>query len=147
MPRVSVLKRMFGAGKTLRSAHPIQALNYRVDAVPSHRTAIDAFSGWSHPPLIWDDGERGLYPDPRIGWCLDRAGPLAGRTVLELGPLDGAHTALLAQAGPASIVAIEANSLAYLRCLVTKEIMSFATPGSCSATSTPGWIKVTSITI
>jgi SAM-dependent methyltransferase len=42
--------------------------------------------------------------------------------VLELGPLEGAHTYQLEKLGSASILAIEANAEAFLKCLITKEI-------------------------
>jgi len=41
--------------------------------------------------------------------------------VLELGPLEGGHTYMLDRAGAARIDAIEANAIAYLKCLVVKE--------------------------
>ena len=47
---------------------------------------------------------------------------MAGKTVLELGPLEGAHTYQLHQRG-ANIVAVEASKQAYLKCLITKEIV------------------------
>ena len=46
-----------------------------------------------------------------------------GRTVLELGPLEAGHSYLLERLGAAEIVGIEANTRAYLRCLVVKEIL------------------------
>ena len=47
-----------------------------------------------------------------------------GMRVLELGPLEGAHTYQLEKLGAASILAIEANADAFLKCLITKEILS-----------------------
>ena len=49
---------------------------------------------------------------------------LDGMRVLELGPLEGAHTYQLEKLGAASILAIEANADAFLKCLITKEILS-----------------------
>jgi hypothetical protein len=49
-----------------------------------------------------------------------------GLRVLELGPLDGGHTAMLERAGAARVDAIEANRLAFLRCLVTKELLGLS---------------------
>ena len=43
--------------------------------------------------------------------------------MLELGPLEGFHTYMLHQAGAASLDAIEANALAFIRCLITKETL------------------------
>ena len=42
--------------------------------------------------------------------------------MLELGPLEGQHTSMLERYGAHTIDAIEANKIAYLRCLVAKEI-------------------------
>jgi hypothetical protein len=67
-------------------------------------------------------GALATYHDPRILWAMESYGPLDGRHVLELGPLEGGHTAMLEAAG-AQVDAIEANQLAFMRCLITKEIV------------------------
>ncbi len=87
-----------------------------VDALPGWRTALPVEAGAVAGPLA-------LTEDDRIRWLLGRTGPLDGQRVLELGPLDGGHTAMLHAAGAARIDAVEANRLAYLRCLVTKELL------------------------
>ena len=87
-----------------------------VDAVPGWRTAFPAEVGVSA-------GDLALGHDPRIEWVIERLGGVAGASVLELGPLDGGHTAMLHAAGAAQIDAVEANRLAFLRCLVTKELL------------------------
>lgn len=46
---------------------------------------------------------------------------MRGKTVLELGPLEAAHSYMLERAGAASVISIEANPEAYLKCLVVKE--------------------------
>ena len=51
-------------------------------------------------------------------------GTLVGMHVLELGPLEGGHTYQLEQLGAASVVAIEANAEAFLKCLLIKELLS-----------------------
>jgi len=66
-------------------------------------------------------GSVGLFEDPRIAWALAEFGGVAGQTVLELGPLEGAHSYMLERAGAASILSIEANPEAYLKCLIVKE--------------------------
>ena len=43
--------------------------------------------------------------------------------MLELGPLEGAHSWLLVSQGAASVTAVEANRRAYLKCLVMKEVL------------------------
>jgi SAM-dependent methyltransferase len=92
---------------------------------PSPQNAVDALPGWlsAFPPhLSIAAGQLAFYSDPRIAWCLELFGPLAGCSVLELGPLEGGHTYMLEHAGARSIDAVEANKTAYLRCLVFKEI-------------------------
>lgn len=94
------------------------------ERLPSNQNAIDAISGWNSafpPELGLVAGTVPLFEDQRIRWAIDQFGALAGRDVLELGPLEGGHTSMLDAAG-ANVVAIEANKAAFLRCLVTKEI-------------------------
>lgn len=100
-------------------------LDAYVRVAPSPQVAIDLFAGqWSSDlpdHLGVDAGQQLLFADPRIGWLLDQA-DLKGARVLELGPLEGGHTFQLAAAG-ADVTAIEAHTHAYLRCLVTKELL------------------------
>lgn len=99
---------------------------------PSDQNALDLFAGeWSsQPPSSRPElkaGNTPLFDDPRITWAHDRLGEMglsggfAGRTVLELGPLEGGHTYRLDRLGAASITAVEANARAYLKCLIAKE--------------------------
>lgn len=91
---------------------------------PSAQNAIDAVPGWNSalpPEFGVTAGDKALYADGRIGWAIDRFGPIARANVLELGPLEGAHTLQLHGHG-AQVTAIEANKGAFLRCLITKEI-------------------------
>ena len=64
-----------------------------------------------------------LFADTRIAWLLSECFPVDGKRVLELGPLEGFHSYMMHGAGAASIEAIEANALAFIRCLVTKEVL------------------------
>ncbi|MDF1603506.1 methyltransferase domain-containing protein [Nocardioides sp. YIM 152315] len=93
---------------------------------PTPQLAIDIFAGeWSStfPAGNGDSGgHAALFEDARIAWAIDRLGGVEGRSVLELGPLEGGHTTMLERAG-ATVTAVEANSRSYLKCLVTKEIM------------------------
>ena len=60
-------------------------------------------------------------------WANDRLRALgsgfAEAEVLELGPLEGGHTYMFSQLGAREIVALEANGRAFLKCLVTKEVL------------------------
>jgi hypothetical protein len=96
-----------------------------VPLAPSHQNAIDAIPGWSTslpPEHGVKAGILATYADPRIAWAINRYGSLEDREVLELGPLEAGHTFMLDRAG-ARVDAIEANQLAFMRCLVAKEIM------------------------
>lgn len=101
---------------------------------PSHANAIDLFAGrwatdFSTFDPTWRSGEAKLLADPRPGLAaryLGREGTLDGMTLLELGPLEGAHTYLLEQLGAARILAVEANREAYLKCLIVKEALGIS---------------------
>ena len=97
-----------------------------IESVPTAQNAVDAIPGWTcalPPEASATAGTLPLYADNRVAWLIDRYGALDGRTVLELGPLEGSHTYMLERAGAARIDAVEANRLAYLRCLVFKELV------------------------
>jgi hypothetical protein len=97
-----------------------------VDKGPAPQNAVDAIPGWTcalPPEAGANAGALPLYDDDRIRWMLDQIGPLNGLSVLELGPLEGSHTYMLEKAGAGRVDAIEANKLAYLRCLVFKELV------------------------
>jgi SAM-dependent methyltransferase len=100
--------------------------NY-VSSSPSAQNAADLFAdNWaSHVPL--DDLKTGtipLFADARIDWVVNHRGRFDHQSVLELGPLEGGHTYMLERAGAASILGVEANTLAYMKCLITKEILN-----------------------
>lgn len=104
---------------------PRNIFQYYEDRFPTHQNAIDAIPGWSTafpPHLDLKAGTLATCCDARIAWAIECFGPLEGRRVLELGPLEAGHTVQLEEAG-ASVEAIEANRLAYFRCLVVKEVM------------------------
>ena len=97
-----------------------------VRSAPSAQNALDIFEGkwWSclpEPLANVQAGKLALFEDPRIAWALSELGDMRGRTVLELGPLEGAHSYMTERAGAATIISIEANPEAYLKCLIVKE--------------------------
>jgi hypothetical protein len=99
-----------------------------IKTAPTSQNALDLFKGeWSSkfPASAGhlQAGSAALFEDGRIDWALSQFGGCLDKQVLELGPLEGGHTYMLEQAGAAAITAIEANSRAYLKCLVTKEVL------------------------
>lgn len=98
-----------------------------IEKKPSPQNVLDLFAGeWTSqmPPDsgLVSTGTIPLFEDPRIAWLGRVLGPVENRDVLELGPLEGAHTYALHRMGARSITAIEANPRAFLRCLCIKEI-------------------------
>lgn len=99
-----------------------------VNEHPSLQNAVDIVPGWSTcfpESLNIRAGHLATYQDPRIHWAIECYGSLEGKKVLELGPLEGGHTYMLDNAG-AQVEAIEANQLAFMRCLISKEIMGMS---------------------
>ncbi len=96
------------------------------DEAPDIQATLDLFAGeWStsvptDTPTV--SGPAPLADDPRVHWFIDVLGPIDGWSVLELGPLEGGHTAMLEAAG-ASVTAVEANHRAFLRCLLVKNLL------------------------
>ncbi|MGN7806405.1 class I SAM-dependent methyltransferase [Ensifer sp. 22521] len=93
---------------------------------PDHQNAIDALPGWSSAfpgHLQLQAGNHPLFADSRIAWALEQFGAIEGKTILEVGPLEGMHTFMLNAQRPLRIDAVEANRLCYLRCLVSRQIL------------------------
>jgi hypothetical protein len=103
------------------------AFDSYVDKEPSAQNAVDLIPGWNAalpPEAGAQAGSRNLYHDPRILWCLEQFGSVAGRKVLELGPLEGSHTYVLDRQAPSILHAIEANKLAFMRCVIVKNLLN-----------------------
>jgi len=110
----------------VREGHNI--LDEYVQIAPTDQNALNIFKGeWSSRlPGRWKDLEAGaisLFDDARIVWAAEQLGGFNGQRILELGPLEAGHTYMLESLGAESILAIEANTRAYLKCLVVKEIL------------------------
>lgn len=102
-------------------------LDSYVETVPSAQNAVDVFDGeWSSmlPASLGEvvAGPIPLFADDRVTWAIEQLGGVADRSVLELGPLEGGHSWMLANAG-ARVTAIESQTRAYLRCLIAKELL------------------------
>ncbi len=98
---------------------------------PQPQYAIDLIEGWT---CKFPDeagvaaGQVSLFNDDRAIWAFtkiisDGRPGVEGLDVLELGPLEGAHTYMLERAGAHSITSIEANKRLFLKCLITKEVL------------------------
>ena len=99
-----------------------------VTAAPSAQNAVDIFKGeWTAklpaPLQELRAGDAGVFQDPRIAWLGEQLDNPGGLHVLECGPHEGGHTYMLEQMGVGSILSIEANTHAFLRCLVVKELL------------------------
>jgi hypothetical protein len=103
-------------------------LDAYITSKPTPQNAIDIFQGeWSSmlpPNTELKAGSAALFEDQRIVWAKEQAGGFEGLKVIELGPLEAGHTYMLENAGIKSILAIEANTRAYLKCLIIKEVFS-----------------------
>lgn len=101
-------------------------LDSYVRSAPTPQLAIDIFAGeWSSAlpeRLAVTAGAVPLFADDRISWLIRHLGGVEGWRVLELGPLEGGHSAMLHDAG-AEVLAVEGNTRAYLKCLIVKELL------------------------
>lgn len=113
--------------RTLRLAGLDLKAEY-VTTMPSSQNALDLFKKeWaSKLPPPYENllaGDADLFSDRRIAWLGERIDNIGTARVLECGPLEGGHTYMLERLGVASIESVEASTHAFLRCLVTKEIL------------------------
>src|SRR5687767_8820563 len=97
---------------------------------PSNQAMLDIFKGeWSsrmpaETGLVTSPGQAGLFEDPRIAWAGQMFQGFEGKSVLELGPLEGGHSYMMQQAGASKVIAVEANNRAFLKCLIVKQILN-----------------------
>ncbi len=95
---------------------------------PCNQNLIQLFEGqwFSIMPNELSVDSKGigeLHDDERIHWASSSLGGFRDKSIVELGPLEACHTSMLEKAGARSIVGVEANSEAFLRCLVVKELL------------------------
>ena len=118
------------AQDSLSSAAPLQTHipNRYVLTAPHPQNALDIFGGeWAckmpAPLADLQAGTVDAFNDFRMRWLEEKLGRLDGKTVLELGPLEGGHTYMLSRLGAESVISIESNTHAYLKCLIVKELL------------------------
>lgn len=103
-------------------------LDSYLKTLPSNQNLLDIFQDEWSSQMPTDSGlsalpgSAGLFNDIRISWADQTLGGFRGKKVLELGPLEGGHTYMLNKLGANEIISIEANTRAYLKCLLVKEI-------------------------
>jgi len=126
--RATLARLAKGPGAVPSAERAAGILDAYVTQSPSPQNALDIFRGeWTSklpPPFDrLSAGHAALFEDPRAAWAIDRLSGVAGKRVLELGPLEGGHSYMLDRAGAADVLAIEGNTRAYLKCLVVKELL------------------------
>lgn len=95
---------------------------------PGPQQVLDIFRGeWSsampaESGLQTQPGRAPLFEDDRVTWAVAQAGGVRGKRILEIGPLEGGHSYMLERAGAAEVVAVEANTRSFLKCLCVKEV-------------------------
>ncbi len=114
--------------RPINERRSMSILDAYLSSVPSDQNALDIFEGdWSSRlPERWSNlkaGNAALFEDPRVEWAIRELGGVDGKKVLELGPLEGGHSYMLEKAGAGQVCAVEGNTRAYLRCLISKEIL------------------------
>lgn len=100
-------------------------LDEYVMKTPSTQNAIDMFKDeWSSKiPGDFTSGHIDLFNDGRLDLFETAIDGFKDKRILELGPLEAAHTALMLTRGANNVLAIEANSRAYVKCLIVKETL------------------------
>ncbi len=102
-------------------------LDAYIKTAPSDQNVLDLFDNeWSSfvpgEGRVARPGTSLLFDDGRVTWLGEVLGGFSGLRVLELGPLEAGHSTMLEQRGAASVLAVEANTRAYLKCLCIKEL-------------------------
>lgn len=72
---------------------------------------------------ISDTGKAVLYPDHRLKWLRNQFGDFKGKSVLELGSLEGAHTLQFEEFGCREVIGIEANQAHFMKALIIKNVV------------------------
>jgi hypothetical protein len=103
-------------------------LDFYATSAPDPQATVDLFAGeWASkfpaPLQNVKAGAATLFEAEMIRWGVDSLGGVSGKRVIEIGPLEGGHTYMIDRLGAREIVAVEANSRAYLKCLLVKELL------------------------
>ena len=97
--------------------------------IPCAQTALDIFKGTWKSALPAELGLRTgsepiFFKDPRVFWA-EKILPSGFQdlNILELGPFEGYAAYLMERMGAKSVLAIEGNTINFLKCLVIKEAL------------------------
>jgi hypothetical protein len=102
-------------------------LDFYADSEPNAQSTVDIFKGeWlSVLPGVSNSGWIDLFNVSRVAWP-DSLFNISGKSVLELGPLEGGQSFALHNIGADTITAVEGNSRAFLKCLIVKELFNLS---------------------
>lgn len=127
VPSVAQAQETQAQAATQEAVKPaMDTLDQYVTTLPTEQNAFDLFKGeWTSdvPAVNVVSGHAALFNDGRIPWFLDQIGDCTGYRALELGPLEGGHTHMLEQSAIKSVVAVEANQRAFLKCLIVQNTL------------------------
>lgn len=107
----------------------MEILDHYILTQPTSQNVLDMFKGeWSSclPDdlgLVTRPGTARLFEDGRVSWAEQCLGGFVDRSILELGPLEGGHSYMFQKGGARKVVAIEANTRCFLKCLCIKEVL------------------------
>ena len=97
---------------------------------PSSQNILDIFDGEFKTKMLEkfnlksNPGDYGGFDDARIYWAEKQLGSFKSKKILELGPLELAHSYIMSERGAEKITAIESNSKCFLKSLCIKNILS-----------------------
>jgi hypothetical protein len=101
-------------------------LGTHITGRPGEVPPFDIFAGeWSSLVPGYGGGIATLFDDHRIHWLGEQVGGFGGKRILDLGPLEGGHTCMMATHGAESVTAIEGNVSAFLKCLIVQNALGF----------------------
>jgi SAM-dependent methyltransferase len=114
------------AAKEVAVKPAVDTLDQYVTTLPTEQNAFDLFkTQWTStvpvPNVV--SGHAALFEDGRIPWFLNQIGDCTGYRALELGPLEAGHTHMLEKSAVKSVVAVEANQRAFLKCLIVQNAL------------------------
>jgi hypothetical protein len=107
----------------------MEILDTYVLSEPTNQNVLDIFKGeWSSRlpdrfGLVTQPGTARLFEDDRVVWAEQVLGNFSNWKILELGPLEGGHSYMFQSRNANTVISIEANTRAFLKCLCIKDIL------------------------